>query len=180
MKTATPLALGLLGLLSVVSVTLAIIVGWIRPPSMTPGVEFTKDEINACAVMVARADYRRAYDWKKKKWVDDGRSQGDADQSFIVDNTETPDFVAVAAAYGRRFSTKTVYQVYVDDGTKLCRAMKARGAIIAMPQLTVRSGYHVTRWAGSAALVANGTAEPVFGCIEGYRPTALDCSPVSR
>jgi hypothetical protein len=180
MKTATPLALGLLGLLGVVSVTLAIIVGWVRPSPLTPGVGLTKEEINACAVMVARVDYRRAYDWRAKRWSENARSQEDADQSFIVDNTETADFVAIAAAYGRRLSTKTVYQVYVDEGITLCRAMKARGELIEMPRLTVRPGYHVTRWAGSAALVKDGATEPAFGCMEGYRPTASDCSPVSR
>lgn len=135
----------------------------------------TNDEINACAVMVARKDYRSGYDWNTKKKIPDDRSQESADQSLIVDNGIHPDFIALSDSYHRSIGIDTVFTYYVNDGIKLCIAMKLRGEKIVMPELKVRDGYHVTRWNGSAALVKNGEQEPVFSCVEGYHPTGHGC-----
>lgn len=144
-------------------------------PSAIAAMIVTKEEINACAVMIAQKDYRREYNWTTKQWVADVRPIEDATESLIVDEGERPDFLAKKIAYERRFSIPTVYTRYVNEGSKLCIRKKLLRQKIEMPVLSVRDGSHVARWNGSAALVRNGESEPVFGCIEGYHPTGSGC-----
>jgi hypothetical protein len=153
---------------------------WWLVPSALPLLAspiLTNDEINACATMVAIDDYRRDFGNNASTSLPFKRTREDAIQSLIVDMGEHPDFIAVAASYARQFSIPTVYSRYVEDGTKLCIAMKMRGEKIEMPPLKVADGYHVTRSNGSAALVKDGDPEPIFGCMEGYRPTGTGCVP---
>lgn len=148
---------------------LAALAVWFYP--RLAAVVLTDDEINACATIVALQDYRREYDRKTKAWIPDVRTEEDAMQSFIVDEGLRPDILRKKAAYEKQFSIPTVYTQYVEEGTKLCIAKKRRGEKIEFPALKVRDGYHVTRQNGSAALVKDGDPEPVFGFMDGFRPT---------
>lgn len=114
-------------------------------------VAISDEEINACAVEAAIANYRRGDETRE-----------DAIQSVIVDMGERPDIFAKAAAY-KWTAQRTIYDKYLDDGRRMCIERKLRGEKISMPELKVRDGYHVMRWYGSAALVKDGEPEPVFG-----------------
>lgn len=141
-----------------------------------PIIPVTNEELNACAVMVARADYRKEYDWKTKQWIPDVHTQDDADQSLIVDSGLRPNFIVIAKSYDW-LGVPTKYHKYLEDGRKLCIKMKLAGEKIVMPVLRVCDGYHVTRSAGtgSAALVKDGEPEPVFRCAEGYHESPNGC-----
>lgn len=104
----------------------------------------TRDEINACASKIARNEY-------------------DNDDGFIVDNGYRPDFIAKAKAY-RKYG-RTIYEVYVEKGTKEALRRKLLGRKIEWPIFRLRDGYYVSRWNGSAMLVKEGDPEPLFGMI---------------
>lgn len=160
---------------SIVSLLVAGYWIWPQPFLAAISVAMTKDEINSCAVMVAIQDYRSGYDWNTKTKIPNERSEDEAIDSLLVDSGPHPDFIAVSASYKRSIGLETVYTQYVRDGTKLCLAKKLRGEKIVMPELKVRVGYHITRQNGSATLVKDGMPEPVFSCMQGYRPTGVGC-----
>lgn len=143
-------------------------------PSLA-GVLLTHDEINACAVMIAREDARGDYDLNTKKMVPGVLSQEDADDSLLLNEGDHPDILYKRDAYQSRFHLRTMYDDYVDRGIRLCLLKKAKSEKIEMPVLKVKDGYHIYRSAGgSAAIVKNGDKEPHFECMAGYHPSGND------
>lgn len=159
---------------AVIAVVLMALAGWYFWP-VRATITLTRDEINAGAVEAAITDYRREYDWKTKTWTADVRTREDAIQSVLVDMGEHPDIIATRDAYARRFSIPTVYTGYVQRGTQIALAKRLRGEQMAMPELKVAKGYHITRAFGSAAMVKDGDPEPQFGCIDGYHWNGREC-----
>jgi hypothetical protein len=126
---------------------IAAIVWWIVGAFLV-----TDNELNACAVILARADY-----------LAQGENQEDADQALIVDTSERPDILSIARNYDRRpLGAETVYQDWVKRGRRLCIKKHLTGERITAPVLKIRTGYHVTRANGGAALVKDGDPEPIF------------------
>lgn len=95
-------------------------------------------------------------------------------EAFLVD-TPGGDIIPEARAMAKQYPAMTWVEKNRNEGIRLALRMKAAGLKIEMPELTLKPGYHITRWNGSAALVKDGDPEPVFGCIEGYRPTGNRC-----
>jgi hypothetical protein len=142
--------------------TIAGAIYWFYPT--IAAVAMTDDELNACAVQVALGSPVNG-----KYWTYEGRVD-----ALLVD-TPGGDLLGEARSDAKHYSLKTISQVWVDEGAKLCLKMKMAGETIKTPDLKVRDGYHIYRWNGSAQLVKNGDADPVFKCIDGYHPNGTGC-----
>ena len=130
-------------------------------PTIIAEAVLTRDEINACATMIAIDDYMKGYpDFKP--------TRQQAIESLVLDDGTRPDYIAKSDGYHASIGLDTAYTVYVDKGKSLCLRLKAEGKKIEWPELKIGADCHISGGTASRALVCGNDPEPIFGCSDGY------------
>lgn len=122
------------------------------------GLTFSQEQLDACA---AEAELIETIKYENGN-VQEAKNAMSVDGDYRV-------IFDLSASYYRSLGLRTAYTGYAEKAPSICRSHWILGEKIAMPDISIQSGYHITRDGnGSAAVVKDGEQEPKFGCADGY------------